>query len=915
MQDNSASGMGECLDCDLPSQERLNYFTGQFLAERDFKDEQNYHIGKHRQHNRYLHGWGTVCGLKVTQHPNSACQDRFIIIEPGLALDCCGREIVVRDNVYVDLDKHLAPRHSSGEAEGQHLLVSLCYAECDTEFVPALYSDCGCDEERCEPNRVREGFDIQLSYVDELPQTYNAEAVDIALDWSTTINLRDATRIVLDSERNFLYVLTEEGQLYVYETNHYCLLRSAGIQGQGVDLALSADGDFIYVIRYGASEAGGEEAYHLRVLSREDLETSINDFHLAAGSLDRTQPMPQVIVPAEDGSGKVFALDNVSPEQRIVVWSTALNTALAAPSDPSSATYAVMGADTVTAFTVSPDGTWLFTAAADQVQAIEVETLTEPTTETYPIEITKPALLAVSGDSQRLFAGTESGQLRVFQIPDSTVSSLLGSTFTEIGVGVDLDINEPISLMASPSGRWAYVLNRDDEGKGQISVVDIGRLVARAGQAVGEPVSVLPAPQGLALDEDGRTLYAVGLGNDHLCGGVSVLHVNEEACHELLWKALEECPECPEDTCVPLSVVLDYTYGDVVTDQRIDNRIRPLVPSTETLRQLVLCALETGTGRQGPEGPEGRPGPPGVEEATVINTAIGSEASASVTYEEAERRLDFSFTIPAGEPGEDGANGLGLNPDLPKILDVEWMRPDLHKNSTLEEPILWSKFDELLKYDKNSSIDSVIQGDRRGLFTIYFNKRMIGVNRQTLKVWIDYPGVILSDLFTPLGLYNLLAKDDKILLCDLNLYGAIVPIESTDERDLTPNTKEPFKWAVSFIPYNLKIIENLLRMFSKIQESQPDFWKRFDLPCVNILLKGDFIREASIKSIMVDEFEKSILDANNIGGQIGINRQRSETIQGGKNPSGNLTQGGNFEDWFFLEPPSNNSNSSPTHGL
>jgi hypothetical protein len=38
--------------------------------------------------------------------------------------------------------------------------------------------------------------------------------------------------------------------------------------------------------------------------------------------------------------------------------------------------------------------------------------------------------------------------------------------------------------------------------------------------------------------------------------------------------------------------------------------------------------------------------------------------------------------------------------------------------------------------------------------------------------------------------------------------------------------------------------------------------------------------------------ENGVLDADNIGGLVGANRN-----------SGNSTQGGYFESWFFLEPP------------
>ena len=49
-----------------------------------------------RRHNLHLHGSGVVCGLKVVQHDKEQCRDRFVCVEPGTAIDCCGHEIVLR---------------------------------------------------------------------------------------------------------------------------------------------------------------------------------------------------------------------------------------------------------------------------------------------------------------------------------------------------------------------------------------------------------------------------------------------------------------------------------------------------------------------------------------------------------------------------------------------------------------------------------------------------------------------------------------------------------------------------------------------------------------------------------------------------------------------------------------------------
>jgi hypothetical protein len=73
---------------------RPNYFTSQFLVERDFNDEQAYHLGARRRHNRVQHTSGVVEGLDV-KHV-SATQVQIL---PGVAVDRDGREIVVTDPV------------------------------------------------------------------------------------------------------------------------------------------------------------------------------------------------------------------------------------------------------------------------------------------------------------------------------------------------------------------------------------------------------------------------------------------------------------------------------------------------------------------------------------------------------------------------------------------------------------------------------------------------------------------------------------------------------------------------------------------------------------------------------------------------------------------------------------------------
>jgi len=123
--------------------ERVNYFDGQVLTAQDFEDEQGYYREKRRLHNRLLHGWGVVCGLGVS------LQGEEIRIEPGLALDCQGNEIVVRDQVTARLPE-----------AGRDRYVVVEYVERLSKYVPAP----GASEP--QPSRVTEGYRIGLEDAD-----------------------------------------------------------------------------------------------------------------------------------------------------------------------------------------------------------------------------------------------------------------------------------------------------------------------------------------------------------------------------------------------------------------------------------------------------------------------------------------------------------------------------------------------------------------------------------------------------------------------------------------------------------------------------------------------------------------------------------------------------------------------------
>jgi hypothetical protein len=78
---------------------RLNYFTGQFLEENDFKDEQQYHVNAIRSHSKYLHTWGIAYGLDVIFSPG----DKYVVVSGGMAVDGKGRQIILNEDEQIDL--------------------------------------------------------------------------------------------------------------------------------------------------------------------------------------------------------------------------------------------------------------------------------------------------------------------------------------------------------------------------------------------------------------------------------------------------------------------------------------------------------------------------------------------------------------------------------------------------------------------------------------------------------------------------------------------------------------------------------------------------------------------------------------------------------------------------------------------
>jgi hypothetical protein len=136
--------------------ERNNFFYGKLLDTRNLKLEQSYFIRKRWLLNRLVTGSGVVCGLDLAVDPGTP---GLLVVQPGLAIDASGREIIVPEAVSVDATQLTdAQGNPTGPVSaGDTIAVCLCYAEARVNPVPVLVADCD-NPGDCAPDLVREHF-------------------------------------------------------------------------------------------------------------------------------------------------------------------------------------------------------------------------------------------------------------------------------------------------------------------------------------------------------------------------------------------------------------------------------------------------------------------------------------------------------------------------------------------------------------------------------------------------------------------------------------------------------------------------------------------------------------------------------------------------------------------------------------
>lgn len=178
-----------CGVCDPHTFERNHYYYGKQLTVRDLLQEQCYFNQKRRLINRMVLGWGVICGLDVCWDEKAPFKFK---ITPGLALDCCGREILVCQDQNLELNPlekfdEVCPKPTEQQDYQRDFVICLEYDECKTE--PVEFPPAECDQQRpSEYNRIRDWFKLTIKSWEEASHKRPGES-DICLSQFEQANL------------------------------------------------------------------------------------------------------------------------------------------------------------------------------------------------------------------------------------------------------------------------------------------------------------------------------------------------------------------------------------------------------------------------------------------------------------------------------------------------------------------------------------------------------------------------------------------------------------------------------------------------------------------------------------------------------------------------------------------------------
>ncbi len=851
-----------CIPCNLHPFRRNTYFNGKLLTERDFADEQAYLIGKDWLHNRYLHGMGTVCGLAITAHPNEACRSRFVVLEPGLALDCCGRELVVPARTAVDIQTLIADQGLTVDPNGaDDLFLSLRYKECGDERVPVILPDCGCADGDTAWNRILEGVEVVLRAAPAGMRPPVSPPSAARFDWVQTLVLQGqtVTAVAFDEDGGQIYVATRSdangARMLVYDAATHDLITAVEVGQLVTDIAVSPRGDLVYVAGTGIEGGTGIAVYReadLRAANPAAPVIAITEALRMTVSSDGTLFVLRM------GSGEVLAWQDLSVRDWLAAGGPAAGPAnrrrFALGHAVAANRPARLGA---TVMRTSADGRLLFLADPDAANAnrrlriVDIAALFSGAADAEAgDEITvdlplagAPVALAVSFDGRYVFvlgqADADTAVLEKFRL--SNAGGIFSVTAEGRGGAWEGRVAD---LSLAPGEKWAYALESDAAGRASLLSLSIDAISSLDAATPANPSGTREAVAGQGrfqrLSTSRNRIYIAAQDdspNQPDRALVAVIDVTEGDCGAKFDAIIGPCHSCGEDdhevtlACLPAwrpGVPMQTQGEGAETDIHIDNLShRPLVPSTNTIVEVVRCMLDQGAaqGRPGPRGPAGLPGRDGAQGLPGVQGIPGTPGTPGTP----------------GAKGDKGDPGEGLNEDLVHITNVSWLHDDASYDGLGDFAGRLKEVGIVILFDREVKV-ATVQGRTRGKGLSQVFQLIAQISGQRL------PGI------AEVIVGGLLCEPVEVTDFDNGRITGVVALPMDTE----------FAKAVRLVFDNPDQIDPIL-------QTVPSTFR--------VLLRADQVADAE---------GKFAVDGNHIFGAVPVR------------PSGNGLQGGSFDSWFHI---------------
>jgi hypothetical protein len=165
--------------------ERPRFFPRQLITPDDLTLGQEYLRNKIRRHNRYLVGWGVVCGARVVKSADNLPWK--VVVKTGYILGPYGDEILIdRDRCFdlrtkcitgvtgdvcssTEVPDPFCTGNQTPTPAGP-IYIAVKYQESMARPVRVQPAGCGCDDSSCEYSRWQDGY--QICVLDACPDSH-----------------------------------------------------------------------------------------------------------------------------------------------------------------------------------------------------------------------------------------------------------------------------------------------------------------------------------------------------------------------------------------------------------------------------------------------------------------------------------------------------------------------------------------------------------------------------------------------------------------------------------------------------------------------------------------------------------------------------------------------------------------------